>query len=217
MPRVDLHTHSIASSDGGIRAVQYRNLLSSKRVDLIAVTDHNRVDFAQELHAELGNKIIVGEEIMTTEGEIIGLFLKSLVKPGQTPLQTVKAIKKQGGLVYIPHPFETVRKGLQEATLDSIVSYIDIVEVHNGRAFLQKRSAKALAWAQAHNKAGAASSDAHGAKGVGHTYTVVATLPAQQDFLRVLGAAQLVANRAPFTTLTYPKLNRLHKKIRRRT
>lgn len=217
MPRVDLHTHSIASSDGGVRAVQYRNLLSSKRVDLIAITDHNRVDFAQELHAELGDKIIVGEEIMTTEGEIIGLFLSKLVEPGQTPLETVKAIKKQGGLVYIPHPFETVRKGLQEATLDSIASYIDIVEVHNGRAFLQKRSAKALAWAQANNKVAAASSDAHGAKGVGHTYTVMATLPAQKEFLRVLSAAQLVANRAPLTTLTYPKLNRLHKKIRRRT
>lgn len=217
MPRIDLHTHSVASPDGGIRSVQYRNLLTSKRVDMIAVTDHDRIDGAQQLQKELGDKIIVGEEITTTEGEMIGLFLTEAVKPGQTAKATAQAIKKQGGLVYIPHPFETVRKGMQASTLVSIADLIDIVEVNNGRAFLQKRSAKALEWAKANNKIVAASSDAHGAKGVGHTYSLTPSIPERNNFLTVLAAAQLVGKRAPLRTLTYPKLNRLHKKLRRQS
>lgn len=197
--------------------MQYRNLLTSKRVDMIAVTDHDRIDTALQLHKELGDRIIVGEEITTTEGEMIGLFLTKLVKPGQTAKATAQAIKKQGGLVYIPHPFETVRKGMQASTLNAIAELIDIVEVHNGRAFLQKRSAQALEWAQANNKIMAASSDAHGAKGVGHTYSLVPTVPTQENFLAVLAATQLVGKRAPLRTLTYPKLNRLHKKLRRKS
>lgn len=217
MPRIDLHTHSTASHDGGIRAVQYRNLLTSKRIDVIAVTDHNRIDFAQELHRELGDKIIVGEEVMTTEGELVGLFLQEVVPAGLSPLETAKAIRKQGGLVYVPHPFETVRKGLQASTLDAIAKYIDIVEVQNGRAFLQKRSSLAADWAQKHGKIMAASSDAHGAKGVGHTYSLIPLVPTRKNFLDILAAAQLVAGRAPLRTLTYPKLNRLHKKLRRKS
>jgi predicted metal-dependent phosphoesterase TrpH len=215
MPRIDLHTHSVASPDGAIQATQYKHLLTSGRVDMVAVTDHNRIDFAQELQAELGDTVIVGEEITTPEGEIIGLFLKELVEPGQTPLETVKAIKAQGGLVYIPHPFETARKGLQTASLNAIADYIDIVEVHNGRAFLQKRSDRAALWAHAHGKISAASSDAHGAKGVGHTYTVIAKLPTQASFLQTIESGQMVAARPPFTTYAYPKFNRLHKKLRR--
>lgn len=215
MPRIDLHTHSVASPDGAISATQYKHLLTSGRLDMVAITDHNRIDFAQELHAELGDTVIVGEEITTPAGEIIGLFLKGLVEPGQTPLETVKAIKAQGGIVYIPHPFETVRKGLQVASLNAIADYIDIVEVHNGRAFLQKRSDRAVLWARAHSKIMVGSSDAHGAKGIGHTYTVVAKLPAKETFLQTMQSGQMVAARPPFTTFAYPKLNRLHKKLRR--
>lgn len=140
MYKVDFHTHSTASPDGSIKAAQYKQLLDSGRLDAIAVTDHNRIDFALALQQELGSKIIVGEEIMTTEGEIIGLFLKELVPAKLSPLETVQAIKKQGGLVYIPHPFETVRKGLQAKSLAAITDYIDIMEVYNGRAMLQNRT-----------------------------------------------------------------------------
>lgn len=215
MYKVDFHTHSTASPDGSIKAAQYKQLLDSGRLDAIAVTDHNRIDFALALQQELGSKIIVGEEIMTTEGEIIGLFLKELVPAKLSPLETVQAIKKQGGLVYIPHPFETVRKGLQAKSLAAITDYIDIMEVYNGRAMLQNRTAKAMEWSQTHNKLGAASSDAHGSKGVGYTYTMLSALPTKASLLKLLQAAELVAARPPLRSLTYPKLNRWTKKLRR--
>jgi predicted metal-dependent phosphoesterase TrpH len=74
MYKIDLHTHSSASSDGGITADQYSKIISQNILDYVAITDHNKVSFAMKLSEELGDKIIVGEEIMTSEGEIIGLF-----------------------------------------------------------------------------------------------------------------------------------------------
>jgi Predicted metal-dependent phosphoesterases (PHP family) len=74
MYKVDLHTHSIASPDGSLNEDNYRKMLETGRLDCIAVTDHNTIAFAKELHANLGDRIIVGEEITTLDGEIIGLF-----------------------------------------------------------------------------------------------------------------------------------------------
>ena len=213
MLKADFHTHSVASPDGGISAEDYRQLLDGDKLDYIAITDHNRIDFAQQMQQELGDKIIVGEEVMTSQGELIGLFLTKLVEPGKPAHETAQAIRDQGGLVYLPHPFETIRSGVQAEVLDTMPDLIDIVEVHNGRAVLQNRSSQALTWATLHKKPAAASSDAHGAKGVGRTYTIVGQ-PITQDTLgSVLTQGQLIHARPPLISLTYPKYNRLRKKL----
>src|SRR5262245_43185713 len=110
--KIDLHTHSIASPDRSLSAKNYQKMLASGKLDYVAVTDHNVIDFARILHDQLGEQIIVGEEIATSEGEIIGLYLTSVVPSGLSAAETVRAIKDQDGLVYIPHPFETLRNGL---------------------------------------------------------------------------------------------------------
>lgn len=214
--RVDLHTHSSASPDGGITAAQYQKLVDSDKYAAIAITDHNRIDFALDMRKKLGSTIIVGEEIMTAEGEIIGLFLKKRVEPGQTAANTIADIRKQSGLVYIPHPFETVRSGLTMSTLDSICKQIDMIEAHNGRAVLQNRSEKTIVWAKRHHVIQAASSDAHGLKGVGKTFT---SIPAhtkldRSNFLKVMATAKLTAKWPPLVSLLYPKINRLRNKFR---
>lgn len=215
MLKVDLHTHSSASPDGGITAAQYRKLLDEEVLDFVAITDHDQVDFALEMAQELGARIIVGEEITTTDGEIVGLFLKKRVAPGQSPAQTVKAIHDQGGLVYIPHPFETVRKGIQLEPLNVIAKDVDIIEAHNGRA-LQNRSLQAAKWAVEHHVPVAASSDAHGRRGIGHTYTKVEKALTTENFGQMLGEGRLVKGRPPLVSLSYPKLNRFRKKLRRK-
>lgn len=216
MLKADFHTHSVASPDGGIGAEDYRQLLDSGQLEFIAITDHNRIDFALQMHQELGNKIIVGEEIMTTEGELIGLFLHQPIAAGQTAQATAQAIRAQGGIVYLPHPFETMRHGVQAHTLDSMANLIDIVEVHNGRAMLQDRSGQALSWATLHKKPAAASSDAHGARGVGYTYTVLGETITKNNLLSLLAQAQLIHARPPLISLAYPKWNRLQNKLRNR-
>jgi predicted metal-dependent phosphoesterase TrpH len=213
MLKIDLHTHSVASPDGGISAEQYAKSLESGLLDYIAITDHDRIDFALGLNKALGERIIVGEEISTIQGELVGLYLNTLVKPGQTAIATARAIKDQGGIVYVPHPFETVRIGIGREVLDSIAELVDIVEVHNGRAFAQNFSSKAAAWAKSNGKSGASSSDAHGFKGLGYSYSNVEEAPARDTLVKMLRMTHLAHRRAPLFTLLYPKLNRLKKLI----
>jgi predicted metal-dependent phosphoesterase TrpH len=215
MYKIDLHTHSVASPDGGISAQQYAHALSTNVLDVIAVTDHNQIDFALDLQKQLGDRIIVGEEIMTTGGEIIGLYLTERIRPGLSPLETIKQIKEQGGLVYVPHPFESIRKGLHPGVMDELVDYIDIVEVCNGRAFLQNRSAQTVIWAKLNHIIGAASSDAHGSRGLGKTYTRLKVLPKPGELIETLAHSTPVTDRPGLRSLLYPKYHRLRKKLKR--
>jgi len=215
MYKVDLHTHSIASKDGSIRPEQYKAALEARLLDYIAITDHNRIDMAEDLHKQLGDKIIIGEEISTTDGDIIGLFLTTVVEPHQTPAAAIKAIKAQGGLVYIPHPFETVRKGMQRSQLNSIASDVDIIEIHNGRAMVQNRSQKAIVWATLNHKARAASSDAHGAQGLCKTYTILSEPPTRENLIDLLHKSQAIVARPPLKSLLYPKWNRARKQLKK--
>jgi len=212
--KVDLHTHSVASPDGSLTDADYRLMLKTGKLDCIAVTDHNTITFAKELHDQLGDKIVIGEEIMTKDGEIIGLYLKKAVKPGQTAAETVAAIKKQGGLVYIPHPFETFRHGLQLDTLGAIADGVDIIETGNGRAVFQNKSRLAISWALSHHVPGAASSDAHGWHGWGKSYTLVEKLPSRTTLLNLLERAMFRVRPPGLRGIVYPKLNRLRRKGR---
>jgi predicted metal-dependent phosphoesterase TrpH len=216
MFRVDLHTHSAASPDGGISGRQYHRIIESGALDCIAITDHNRIDFALDMHRELGDRIIVGEEIMTKAGEIIGLYLSQAIAPGLEARETIRQIKVQGGLVYIPHPFETVRKGLHPASLEELQDEIDIIEVCNGRAFVQNRSEQAVVWARLNNVVGAASSDAHGTHGLARTYTRTALMPTRENLIEQLRTGTLITNRATLRSLFYPKYHRLRKRFRKR-
>jgi predicted metal-dependent phosphoesterase TrpH len=214
MYKVDLHTHSTASPDGGISVEQYQKILESGMLDYIAITDHNRIDFAKELHEKLGEPIVVGEEIMTSVGEIIGLYLTERIKPGLTPLETVKQIKDQNGLVYIPHPFETVRKGMLPSMLEELIDYIDIIEICNGRALLQDRSAQAAVWSKLNHKTGAASSDAHGYHGIGRTYTQVHEKPERDNLLELLTTGTPRTTHPSFRGLLYPKYHSIRRKVK---
>lgn len=210
--KVDLHTHSRASPDGSLTAIQYRRMLESGGLDYIAITDHDTIEFAQKLKAELGGRIIVGEEITASEGEIIGLYLTRRIPAGLSAAETVERICGQGGLVYVPHPFETVRKGLSAAVLHGLAAQVSIVETRNGRS-LQNRGQQATAWAAAHSLPGAASSDAHGWHGWGKTYSLLSAPPTVDSLAILLGSADYHVGSPGILGRLYPKFNRLRKKF----
>jgi predicted metal-dependent phosphoesterase TrpH len=210
---IDLHTHSVASPDGSLTTEDYRSIIQQGRLQYIAVTDHNTVDFALQLHAELGDQIIVGEEITTGEGELIGLYISQTIPPTATATEAVRAIKAQGGLVYVPHPFETVRNGLTPEALQRIARDVDIIEVHNGRAMFQNFSKDALLWGQTHSVPGAASSDAHGRIGWGRTCSIIEKTPTRDTLTGLLGFAQLNRGFVGARGLLYPKINRIRKRF----
>jgi predicted metal-dependent phosphoesterase TrpH len=215
MYKIDLHTHSSASPDGALLARHYRDVLGMGMLDYIAVTDHNTIEFAKKLHHELGDSIIVGEEITTKQGEIIGLYLQELIPEGLSIEAAIKAIHKQHGLVYIPHPFETVRKGVKITILDSIAHEVDIIEVHNGRAFFQNRGGRARAWAAQHNIAGASGSDAHGRRGWSKTYSLISDPPTATNLVEQLKDAEYIIGSVGMLGVLYPKFNRIRKRARR--
>lgn len=213
--KIDLHTHSPASHDGGITREQYKKIMHEGTLDYIAVTDHNSIRFAAALRKEFGGRIIIGEEIMTSAGEIIGLYLDTRIKPGLSPLETVKQIKDQGGIVYIPHPFETIRKGLQSSVLEELLDYIDIIEICNGRSLFQNYTSQAVVWTRMHQKIGAASSDAHGIKGLGRTYSIINEIPDQENLVRLLDNSTIQTAMPTLRAVLYPKYHKIRKKISR--
>lgn len=213
MLKVDLHTHSNLSPDGSLKIADYQSMLDRGVLDYIAVTDHNTIEFALKAKEKLGEKIIVGEEITAREGEIVGLYLTTAIPAGLSAAETADLIHKQGGVVYIPHPFETVRKGLALEVLEGIASAVDIVEVHNGRAIFQDKSARATDWAKLYQLPGAASSDAHGKYGWGKTYSVIEGAPTKEKLAELLYKATYRVGSPGVRGVLYPKVNRMRKKL----
>jgi len=187
MIRIDLHVHSAGSYDSLLGANELRKALK-RSLDIIAITDHNNLDKAKEIQKSLGSdKIIVGEEIDTEMGEISGLFLTKVIKPGQPVRKTAELIKKQGGLVYIPHPFESMqRHGVKQEALDQIIDLIDIFETYNARTLSLLARARAVRFARVNNLAQACSSDAHGPSGLGSAMRLLEEIPTKDNLVELL-------------------------------
>jgi len=143
-------------------------------LDCIAITDHNTIAGALEVQHLAPFRVIVGEEIKSQDGEIIGLFLQEAIPRGLPSLETVQRIKEQGGLVSVPHPFDHFRRSVIERhALQEIVSYVDIVETFNARNTLQRDNRKALELALEHGILMSAVSDSHTPVEVGRTYVEI--------------------------------------------
>jgi predicted metal-dependent phosphoesterase TrpH len=210
--KIDLHTHSLMSPDGSLRIRDYAEMLKNKKLDYIAITDHNRVDFAIEAFNQLGSRIIVGEEIMTKDGEIIGLFLKNSILPNQSLKDTINSIKLQQALVYLPHPFEKYRHGVSWQLLSSLIGLIDIVECYNGRTLNFGNILKNKKMIRKYHLVGAASSDSHGLIGFGRTYTLVkSNFIDRSNLIQILQTAQYHYRPAGLVARLYPTFNRYRK------
>lgn len=216
MIKIDLHTHSTDSHDGGLKEKDYKKLIDSSQLDLIAITDHGSIEMAKQLSRKpmLKEHILVGQELMTDRGELIGLFLKKKIDDGLTLRDTVDAIRKQKGFIIVPHPLDKRRSSLKLDDMDEIASDIDAVEVLNGRALTQ--TTKELRhWARQNGCALIASSDAHSYSGAGRTYTMVSSAPRNSEDLRNILSdhAKPVFDYPPLRAYLAPKLNRLRKKF----
>lgn len=136
--KAEFHIHTRYSHDSILNCFFILLMCKLKRIKLLAITDHNEIAGAQKYKEKLAKhniEVIVGEEIFTTEGEIIGLYLSHKIAPHLTPKTTIDLIKKQGGYVYIPHPYDEKRYKTV-LKYDEIIKNkkdIDFIEIHNGR------------------------------------------------------------------------------------
>ena len=198
MVKVDMHVHTSCSSDSLINVDDLMETCDRSGIDCVAVTDHDTAECALRLHEREPSRIIVGEEIHTTSGEITGLFLKETIQPGLSPMKTVEEIKEQGGLVYLPHPFDGMRGSvLQQQAIDEIWQEVDIVEAFNSRSVFRRSNRKASNFARQKGILMGTGSDAHARYEVGNSYMLMDPFDSAEDFLAKLVYAEMRTNKTP--------------------
>jgi len=168
--KYDLHIHSRYSSDGVLEPEKIAKTAVKRGLDGIAITDHNTIKGglkAKKYETE-DFTVIVGSEISTERGEIIGLFLEEEVKSKDVQ-EVVSGIKEQNGIVIIPHPFDKLRHSAFHLTEED-VEFIDCIEGFNSRCVHQKHNEKAVDFAMNHNLTITAGSDAHFAWEIGNAF-----------------------------------------------
>ena len=183
--RVDFHSHTMWSGDSTTTPEELHECVTASGIDVLCITDHNAIRGAVELADELPCRVVVGEELKTHAGEIIGLFLRERIPQGIPPVEAALDIRDQGGIVYVPHPFDPMRNNLRLDVLDELVAsdLVDGIEVLNGKTSLKSLNQKAVTYAAKHDLAIGAGSDAHVAEAIGAVYLEMPDFDSPEDFL----------------------------------
>ncbi|RIK07199.1 MAG: histidinol-phosphatase [Acidobacteria bacterium] len=197
--RVDCHIHSYRSGDSRTPLDQIETAAIDAGLGAICLTDHGTIEGALEAQSTYSSlQVIVGQECRTWAGEIIGLFLTERIPGNLQPEAVVEAIRDQGGLVYLPHPFCAMHNGLRDNFIERLLSEIDIVEVHNSKASALGNQ-QALEFAASADKALAAGSDAHYAQFVGNSYVEIPDFSDAKGFLSSLHSPDARIERGGYT------------------
>ena len=191
----DLHMHTDHSHDCAVPVADLLDYAEAQGLGAIAITDHNVFAGAQEavqLARGRGLVIIPGEEIKTQKGEVIGLFLAEKIERGLPMADTIAAIREQGGVVYLPHPFDRLHTIPDAPTLHRHLPEIDVFEVYNARLLFEGFNDEALRYARKYNLTMGAGSDAHVLQGVGTGLVRMRAFENAAEFLISLRSAEIV-------------------------
>jgi predicted metal-dependent phosphoesterase TrpH len=230
---VDLHVHTSASFDSLASPESVVRAAASRGLTHLAITDHDTIDgalAARELvsreHIDLA--VLVGQEVKTAAGDLIAVFLEEAIPSGLAPAEAIAAVRAQGGLVGIPHPFDKFRGSLLAGSDDddagtaadgpaALAPLVDWVEAHNARIMVGRGNEQAAAFARDHDLPGVAVSDAHSTLEVGVAYTVLDGDPSTPDgLLAALPPASLVTGRATYFVRAVTPFAKLVQKARGR-
>jgi predicted metal-dependent phosphoesterase TrpH len=192
----DLHLHTNWSHDCSIDVDELLDHAEAQGLGVIAVTDHNVFGGAIEaVERARGRRLVVipGEEVKTADqGEVIGLFLREEIPRGMSFGETIEAIRAQGGLVYLPHPFDRMHAIPEPATLHRHLAEIDVLEVYNARLLFEAYNDEALRFARKYNLTRGAGSDAHVLAGVGTGAVRMRRFSGPEEFLVSLHDAEVL-------------------------
>ena len=158
---------------------------------MLCITDHSTTNGAFELRDQLPCRVVVGEELRVGPGELIGLFLTERIPFGTQPEEFCRRVRDQGGIVYVPHPFDPTRNALAEPVLRALTEagLIDAIEIFNGKVSLQHLNTKAKDFAAEYDLPGGAGSDAHVPNALGAAFVEMADFDSSAVFLRNLRTA----------------------------
>jgi predicted metal-dependent phosphoesterase TrpH len=194
--RVDMHSHTMWSGDCTTTPEELADALADSGIDVVCITDHNTINGALALVDQLPCRVVVGQECRTASGEVIGLFLTERLPHGVRPEEAAARIRDQGGIVYIPHPYDPMRHCLAEDVLDRLldVGLVDAVEVINSKTSLSHLNERAAATAARWGLPGGAGSDAHVPAAFGAAYVEMPDFTGPDDFLSHLAAGRVVGH-----------------------
>lgn len=214
---VDLHCHTAWSPDSLSSPASVVRAAGARGLTHLAITDHGRIEGALEARdaAPSGLEVIVGEEVSTRDGDLIGLYLTRAVPIGLSAGEAAAAIREQGGLVGLAHPYDRFRGSLLARSGDTkmddaLAAHLDYVETFNARVPLGTANERAAEWAHEHGLPGAAVSDAHTLFEVGISYLVLdGPLAGPGDLKAALPAGRMVTSRASYAVRLVTPLARL--------
>jgi predicted metal-dependent phosphoesterase TrpH len=213
-----MHTHCEFSPDSRTPVAVQALAIRAAGLDVVCATDHNTIDGALKLR-ELadGFRVIVGEEISSRDGEIIGLFLEKAVPRDLSAEETIARIHDQGGLVSIPHPYSHNRiYRIRRDALERVWPTIDAIEVFNAREAFAGDNRTALAFARAHNIAGAVGSDAHRPWEIGRAYLECPDFTGREDFIAAITQGEVTGKLAGHSIHFYTRYDKWRKWLGRR-
>ena len=213
--KTDLHMHTHFSPDSELSPARLIKRCEEVGLNCIAVTDHNTIRGALEVQKDAPFKVIIGEEITSTNGEITGLFLREEIPRGLNPMETVERIRDQNGLVSIPHPFDRFRNNvIASDVIEKVAKVADIVEGFNSRNSAKSDNRKAHDFAIKNGLLISAVSDAHTAMELGHTYMELPDFDGSpEDFKKALANARLISNRTNPLIHVLTTLTKIKKRI----
>lgn len=199
MISIDFHTHTCTSKDSLTSPERLIKAARRRGLSRVVVTDHNSIAgavIAQELAPEL---VIVGEEIMTTCGEILAAFVTGEIPRGLSPKETIHRLRDQGAFISVSHPFDSWRSGAWKlGDLLEIAPLVDAIETFNARCLLRKDNANALKFAQEYNLPGTAGSDAHAAFEIGAFRVIVPQFTGPDELREVIRDGKIRGALSPF-------------------
>jgi len=175
----DLHCHTSASFDSLSKPEQVARTAGERGLTHLAITDHDRIEGALRARdaAPAGLLVIIGQEVRTTTGDLIALYVDKPIRPGLAPYEAAQAVHDQGGVVGLAHPFDRFRSGAGrkgwEGELERVIPELDYVEAWNARLIAGDGNSRAAEFAKEHGLAGVAASDAHTIMEVGVAYTIL--------------------------------------------
>jgi len=214
--RIDLHVHTNRSPCALLTPETIIRTARRRGLGAVAVTDHNSIAGALQVRSLARSlKVIVGEEIKTAEGEIIGYFLQEEIPPFLSPGETMQEIRRQGGLVSVPHPFDRLRSSrLNRQALVEIIQDIDMIEVFNARDILLRKEQKLIDEALKHGAVPIVASDAHLSIEIGRAVMEIEDFDTTRQFLHNLKQARPIARKSPLWVHCATKL---YKPLRKKT
>ena len=216
MIKVDFHVHSIASKD----SLSHGEKLYARSKELglgkLIITDHNAISEALRLQRIHPEDVIVGEEILTTRGEILAVFVSEEVPQGLEPLEAFKRLRDQGAFISLSHPYAYMRHGWSESEMEEYLPYLDAIETANARN-RPEMNRSAVHFAEVHGLCGTAGSDAHGIRELGSMGLILPDFRSPDELRTAIRQAQIFGKESPLWVRFYSRKAVLFKAIKNKT